>query len=65
VVREKICDEMRWCGLVLDKDKNAAVMGTEAAISSANARMQIYVIPSDEESIIARATASLLEHKTN
>jgi len=64
-VREKICEGMEWCDLFLDKDKNAAVIGTEAAISSADARVQIYVIPSDEEAIIARATASLFERKTN
>jgi len=64
-VREKICQDMEWCGLVLDKDKNAAAIGSETAISPADARVQIYVIPSDEESIIARATASLFERKTN
>jgi acetate kinase len=64
-VREKICGDMEWCGLVLDKEKNAAVIGTEAAISPASARVRIYVILSDEESIIARATASLFERKTN
>lgn len=64
-VREKICGDMEWCGLVLDKDKNAAAIGTEGAISPADARLQIYVIPSDEEAIIARATARLLGHKTN
>lgn len=64
-VREKICEDMEWCGLALDKDKNAAVIGTEAAISPADARVQIYVIPSDEEAIIARATAGLFAHQTN
>ena len=64
-VRERICENMEGCGLILDKDKNAAAIGTEAAISPASARVQIYVIPSDEESIIARATASLFERNTN
>src|ERR1044071_6352653 len=26
-VREKICQDMEWCGLIFDKDKNAAAIG--------------------------------------
>jgi acetate kinase len=60
-VREKICDGMKWCGLRLDQDKNNSTVGAEARISAADARLQAYVIPSDEEAIIARETARLFE----
>ena len=52
---------MEWCGLRLDKDKNNSTVGTEARISAVDARLQAYVIPSDEEAIIARETARLFE----
>ena len=61
VVREKICAGMEWCGLSLDKEKNHTTVGTEARISAVDARLQTYVIPSDEEAIIACETARLFE----
>jgi acetate kinase len=59
-VRARICTGMEWCGLVLDEELNAAAIGSEACISAAQARIQAYVIPVDEELIIARQTASCL-----
>ncbi len=59
LVREKICAGMEWCGLRLDKTKNHAAVGVEAAIAGAGATVGAYVIPSDEEAIIARETARL------
>jgi acetate kinase len=65
LVREKICERMEWCGLSLDKNKNAAAIGAEGPISPASARIHAYVIPSDEEAIIARATARLFRRETS
>ena len=65
LVREKICERMEWCGLSLDKNKNAAVIGAEGPISPVSARIQAYVIPSDEEAIIARAAARLFRRETS
>jgi len=63
LVREKICAGMDWCGLVLDKDKNAALTGAEGRISPSAAQIHAYVIPSDEEAVIARETARLVSEK--
>ena len=59
-VRERICDQMGWCGLQLDPPRNAAARGTEAQISADNAKLHAYVIPVDEAVIIARDTAACL-----
>jgi len=64
LVREKICERMEWCGLSLDKNKNAAVIGAEGPISPVSARIHAYVIPSDEEAIIARETVKLFQRKS-
>ncbi len=64
-VRQKICAGMEWCGLLLDPAKNSAAIGVEAVISPPAARLQIHVIPSDEESIIARAAARLFGRETH
>ena len=60
-IRKQICGGMEWFGLILDERQNDSVLGTEGRISAAQARIKAFVIPSDEESVIARATASLLQ----
>jgi acetate kinase len=60
-VRQKICAGMDWCGLSLDSRKNDAAVGVEGSISTSDARIHVYVIPSDEEAIIARETARLFQ----
>jgi acetate kinase len=59
-IREMICAEMEWCGLTLDKASNFSTVGFEACISGADSGIQAYVIPSDEEALIARETAKLV-----
>jgi acetate kinase len=61
LVREKICAGMTWCGLLFDKTQNASLGGAEGRISRADARLHAYVIPSDEEVIIARDTVRLVQ----
>lgn len=59
LVREKISAGMEWLGLRLDPLKNAVAVGAEARISTDGCGIQAYVIPSDEEALIARETAKL------
>jgi acetate kinase len=56
-VRASICDGLEWAGLSLDAGKNLKTIGAEAAISRGNSRLAAYVIPTDEELLIARDTA--------
>lgn len=54
-VRREICSGMEWLGLSLDETANAQ---GALRIEAANARTPIFVIPTDEEGMIARhATA--------
>jgi len=59
-VRARICGGMEWFGLTLDQERNAATIGSEERISVNNSRVHVYVIPVDEESIIARDTVRCL-----
>jgi acetate kinase len=56
-VRAKICEGLEWAGLSLDAEKNQKTMGVEAMISREDSRLAAYVIPTDEELLIARDTA--------
>jgi acetate kinase len=58
-VRARICADMAWGGLVLDPARNAAAAG-EARIDGAGSRLAAFVIPTDEEAVIARDTADCL-----
>lgn len=47
-------------GLELDPDANTAAIGAARRISSEGARLQAWVIPNDEELLIARDTVRLV-----
>jgi acetate kinase len=56
-VRELICDDLGWMGLELDAEQNLAhTNGREGIISRPDSRLAAYVIPTDEELLIARDT---------
>ena len=56
-IRERICAGLGWFGIELDANANAAtVNGREGRISTASSRLAVWVIPTDEELVIARDT---------
>jgi acetate kinase len=55
-VRARICKGFEWAGLSLDGEKNKNAVGCEAVISREDSRLAAYVIPTDEELLIARDT---------
>jgi acetate kinase len=55
-IRARICADLDWLGIGIDGDKNASVMGTEGRIDAATSRVALWVIPTDEELLIARDT---------
>ncbi len=59
-VRAKICADLAWLGLEIDRDRNRDVRGREARISTDASRIAIHVIPMNEELYIARAALRLL-----
>ncbi|OHC64043.1 MAG: acetate kinase [Rhodocyclales bacterium GWA2_65_19] len=56
-VRERVCAQLGWLGLALNPVANAA---NADKISAANSRIEVCVIPTNEEWIIARHTADLI-----
>ncbi|MGE0101575.1 MAG: acetate kinase [Blastocatellales bacterium] len=56
-IRGRICDGLEWMGIRLDPSRNgSAVGGAEALVSDDGSQVGIYVIPTDEELLIARDT---------
>jgi acetate kinase len=60
-VREKICANMEWAGLKLDSPANSKIMGKDGRISTADSKLNAFVVHTDEELIIARETARLIK----
>ncbi|HEV2914707.1 MAG TPA: acetate kinase [Pyrinomonadaceae bacterium] len=56
-IRAAVCEGLEWMGLELDAERNAAhTGGREGLISRDQARLAAYVVPTDEELLIARDT---------
>jgi acetate kinase len=55
-VRARICEGLQWAGLAIDADLNAQINGRAGQISTPDSRLQAWVIPTDEELLIARDT---------
>ncbi|TGX82337.1 acetate kinase [Palleniella muris] len=59
-IREMVCKDMEWMGIKLDLEKNAAIHGEEAVISTPDSKVKVVVIPTDEELMIATDTMELV-----
>ena len=59
-VRKKICDYLKFMGVEIDEEKNN-IRGEEILITKPEAKIKAYVIPTNEELVIARDTKSLVE----
>lgn len=57
-IREMICQDMDFLGIKLDRVKNQ-VRGREADIAADDSKVGIYVVPTNEELVIARDTYSI------
>ena len=59
-VRADVCQDLEELGVQLDENANGAVDG-ESCISDAGSRTKVWVIPTNEELIVARQVCQLLE----
>lgn len=59
-VRERVCAGFEWCGLVLDRARNAAAGDGARRISADGARLAAWVVPADEESVIVEDVVACL-----
>jgi acetate kinase len=64
-IRAAICANLENLGIKIDDAKNNATKATEAVISAADSSVKIFVIPTNEELVVARETKRFLEAKKN
>jgi len=56
VVRARICAGLEWLGIEVDASRNEKIAGAEGRIDREGSRVNLWVIPTDEELLIARDT---------
>ena len=62
--REAICESLKFLGVKLDKDLNKSMIrGKEGKISTPDSKVQVFVIPTNEELVIARDTKDIVLKK--
>jgi acetate kinase len=59
-IREVVCANLDWFGIALNPAANAAARG-EAAIHASGSRVQLWIMPTNEELVVARQAKALLE----
>lgn len=62
-IRRRILDGFAWCGLQLDDDANQAADLSRRCVSAPDSRIQVWVIPVDEEVVLAQEAVDILSHR--
>lgn len=61
-IRSLICQDLSWFGVEIDEElNNSKVGGNGGLISKNNSKLNVWVIPTNEELLIARDTLRLIE----
>ena len=59
-IRKCICEHLKWMGVELDLDANN-VRGEEKEISTKESKVKVWIVPTNEELVIARDTKNIVE----
>jgi acetate kinase len=59
-VRQRMLAGMGWAGIEIDATANDAARGQEARIDSSRQPVRVYVIPAEEEGVLARAALAIM-----
>jgi acetate kinase len=60
-IRKAICTNLDQVGIVLDEEKNSSIKGREAVISTPDSPVKVMVVPTNEESVVAREVKRVVE----
>ncbi len=60
--REAVCEALTYLGVDIDKEaNNKLIRGKEGKFSTANSKVELFVIPTNEELVIARDTKNIIQ----
>ncbi|MDR0984080.1 MAG: acetate kinase [Ruminococcus sp.] len=61
-VRERVCEDMEFFGIKINKELNKKIHGELAKISTDDSKVEVWVVPTNEELLIARDTLALISN---
>ncbi len=61
IVRGLVCEKLKALGVEIDKNLNEEMFGKFGEISSNNSKIKVFVVPTNEELMIARDTYDLIK----
>ncbi|MNJ78031.1 Acetate kinase [compost metagenome] len=61
VVREKVCENLTYLGVEVDPELNKIRSGEPRRISTPHSKVEVLVIPTNEELMIARDTYRIVQ----
>ncbi|MBP3255676.1 MAG: acetate kinase [Clostridia bacterium] len=60
-IRKRICEHLEWMGVKLDLEANQS-RGEDKEISTPDSKVKVWVVPTNEELVIARDTKQIVEN---
>lgn len=57
----RLCANMEWCGLEVNNSVNTVASNSELCLSTSNSKIAVYIIPVNEELLIAKDVMSFVE----
>ena len=60
-IRKGICEHLKWMGVDLDLEANN-IRGEEKEISTKDSKVKVWIVPTNEELVIARDTKEIVEN---
>ena len=60
-IRKMICENLEWLGVKIDTEKNNT-RGEEVKISTEDSKIEVWIVPTNEELVIARDTKAIVEN---
>lgn len=59
-VRERVCQNMSYFGIEIDDELNHSTRGKLMKLSTPNSKVEVWIVPTNEELLIARDTIALI-----
>ena len=63
LLRSKTCNHLEVLGIKIDEEINAGARGKETLISTADSRIKVFVIPTNEELVFIEDVVAILENR--
>jgi len=64
-IRKETCSGLEYLGIKIDEELNKKAIGKELLISTTDSMVKVYVIPTDEELVIAQETQKIVSKLLN